>query len=84
MTDESAKKGRDRIQDTGAALIVIGVGMWGVYAVGKYWLGWDITDRDFLPYHLAVIIPGMILHHYRYFLDLGRRLFGGRGRDSGR
>lgn len=83
MTDDSAKKGMDKIQDTGTALI-IGVGMWGVYAVGKYLLGWDVTDRDFLPYHLLVIIPGMVLHHYRYFFGLGRKLFRKASRDRGR
>jgi hypothetical protein len=42
--------------------------MWGVYAVGKYLLGWDISDRQFLPYHLMMIIPGMVLRHYSGFL----------------
>jgi len=49
---------------TGNILIFIGVSMWGVYAVGKYLLGWDITDRQVLPYHLLMIIPGMMLRHY--------------------
>lgn len=70
---ESAKK--DRIQNTGTVLIIIGIGMWGVYAVGKYWLGWSVTDRDFLPYHLAVIIPGMILRHYHFYINLFRKWF---------
>ena len=47
----------------GNVLVVIGVSMWGLYAVGKYLLGWDITGRQFLSYHLAMIIPGMMLRH---------------------
>jgi len=52
----------------GNVLIIVGVGMWGVYAVGRYLLGWDITDREFLPYHLATIMPGMLLRYYRNIL----------------
>jgi hypothetical protein len=48
----------------GNVLVFIGVSMWGPYAIGKYLLGWDVSDRQFLPYHLAVIIPGMALRHF--------------------
>lgn len=64
---------------TGNILIFIGVSMWGVYAVGKYLLGWDITDRQVLPYHLMMIIPGMLLRHYSGMLT---RFFGRGGRDG--
>lgn len=60
----------DWVRRLGTILIIIGVSLWGVYAIGKYLLGWQITDRDFLPYHLAVIIPGMILKYYRSYLDI--------------
>lgn len=56
-------------QRIGSVLIYVGVGMWGVYAVGKYLLGWDISDRQFLPYHLAAIIPGMWLRFYGHWLQ---------------
>lgn len=70
------RKERDWVRGLGTALIVIGAGMWGVYAIGKYLLGWQITDRDFLPYHLAVILPGMILrYHYFFFVELWRLIF---------
>jgi hypothetical protein len=79
---EMESGGKDRVQQAGSLLLAIGVGMWGVYAVGRYLLGWDISDRQFLPYHLAVIIPGMII---RFYLPRLRRirewLFpGGRGK----
>lgn len=68
---------------TGNVLIFIGVSMWGVYAVGKYLLGWDITDRQVLPYHLLMIIPGMMLRHYSsYFGKIFRRC-GGSGNGEG-
>jgi hypothetical protein len=71
---------RDWVRSFGTVLIVVGVGMWIPYAVGKYLLGWAITDRDFLPYHLAVILPGMVLRYYRFFFsDLWKWGRGGRG-----
>jgi hypothetical protein len=48
----------------GNILVFVGVSMWGLYAIGKYLLGWDISDRQFLPYHLAIIIPGMVLRQF--------------------
>jgi hypothetical protein len=74
--DEQKKKKRDWVRAVGIVLVVIGVSMWVVYAVGKYGFGWDVTDRDFLPYHLAVIIPGMILMHIRFYRSLVKKLFG--------
>lgn len=48
----------------GNILVIVGVSMWGPYAIGKYLLGWDITDRQILPYHLTIIVPGMALRHF--------------------
>ena len=53
----------------GVMLICMGVGVWVVYAAGKYLLGWDITVRQVLPYHLAMIITGMLLRHHRFILQ---------------
>ena len=80
----SENKDRDKIKKTGTILVVIGVGMWGVYAIGKYGFGWNITDRDFLPYHLALIIPGMVLRHYRFYVTLVKKWLvpGGKDRSS--
>ena len=61
MADEVRKPWTIRL---GNILVFIGVSMWGPYAIGKYLLGWDISDRQVLPYHLAVIIPGIMLRHY--------------------
>jgi hypothetical protein len=30
----------------------------------KYLLGWDVTLRQFLPYNLAGVIPGVILKRF--------------------
>lgn len=69
---------RDWVRSLGTIMVVAGVGLWIPYAAGKYLLGWAITDRDFLPYHLAVIIPGMVLRYHRFFFfDLWRRVRGG-------
>lgn len=47
----------------GTILFYLGGIVWIVYAVVKYLLGWNVTIRQFLPYHLAAIIPGIILKH---------------------
>lgn len=47
----------------GTVLFYIGGFVWIVYAVTKYMLGWDVELRKFLPYHLAAVIPGIILKH---------------------
>ncbi len=57
------------MRTTGTVLVCLGVGIWAVYAVGRYLLGWDITDRQFLPYHLATILPGMVLRYHRFFFQ---------------
>jgi hypothetical protein len=74
----------DWIRTFGTVLVGVGLSMWIVYAVGKYVLGWAITDRQFLPYHLATILPGMVLRYHRLlFDDVPRRLSGrARGRAS--
>ena len=45
----------------GNVLFYIGGAVWLVYAVVKYLLGWDVTIRQFLPYHLVAVIPGVLL-----------------------
>lgn len=47
----------------GTFLFYIGGCVWVVYAVTKYLLGWDVTIRQFLPYHLAAVIPGVVLKY---------------------
>jgi hypothetical protein len=44
-------------------LFYIGGFVWIAYAIAKYILGWDVNIRQFLPYHLAAVIPGIILKH---------------------
>ncbi len=64
----------------GTVLFYLGGCVWLVYAVVKYLLGWDVTIRQFLPYHLAAIIPGVIL---KYGAGLYERLTGRRGENRG-
>lgn len=52
----------------GNVLFYIGGAVWLVYAVVKYLLGWDVSVRQFLPYHLVAIIPGVLLKRCSRFL----------------
>lgn len=45
----------------GTILFYIGGSVWVVYAAAKYLLDWDVTVRQFLPYHLVAIIPGILI-----------------------
>lgn len=45
----------------GTVLFYLGGFVWVVYGIAKYLFGWDVTIRQFLPYHLVAIIPGIIL-----------------------
>lgn len=45
----------------GSLLFYLGGAVWVVYALARYALDWDVTMRQFLPFHLAAIIPGVLL-----------------------
>ncbi len=45
--------------------MLLGLGMWGVYAIERYVLHLPVTDRQFMPYHLATVLPGMLLWQRR-------------------
>ncbi|MSN24662.1 MAG: hypothetical protein GJV46_02210 [Geobacter sp.] len=45
----------------GDVLFYIGGAVWVLYAALKYILEWDVSIRQFLPYHLAAIIPGVLM-----------------------
>jgi hypothetical protein len=47
----------------GMVLIYLGGCVWVLFGIVKYLLGWDVTIRQFLPYHLAAIIPGVALKY---------------------
>ncbi len=47
----------------GDVMFYLGGAVWGAYAVAKYALEWDVTVRQFLPFHLGAIIPGVLLRH---------------------
>ncbi len=68
------EKERDVLKTLGNILLALGVGVWGAYAVLRFAMGWEVTARQFLPYHLAGVVPGMILRRHRFFRRVGRRL----------
>jgi hypothetical protein len=45
----------------GNILFYIGGAVWVIYAVVRYLLGWDVSLRQFLPFHLMAVIPGVLL-----------------------
>ncbi len=49
------------IARTGTYLFYLGGAVWLVYALAKYLFDWDVSLRQFLPYHLGAVIPGVIL-----------------------
>ena len=59
----------------GTILLLIGVSVWAVYAVLRFGIGWDVTVRQFLPYHLVGVVPGMILRRHRFVRGMVSRLF---------
>jgi hypothetical protein len=47
----------------GTVLFYLGGCVWIAYTIAKYIMGWDVTLRQFLPYHLVAVIPGVALKH---------------------
>lgn len=73
MNKGNAKE-KDSIRTLGTVLVVAGVAVWVVYAIVRYLLGWDVTGRQFLPYHLVGVVPGAVLRRHRFFRGLIGRL----------
>ena len=59
----------------GVMLVIVGLGMWGVYAVERYVLHMPVTDRQFMPYHLATVLPGMLLWQRRSLAGMIKKWF---------
>ncbi len=68
------KREKDLLKILGTILLFLGVAVWGVYAVLRFGLGWDVTGRQFLLYHLAGVVPGVILRRHSFLMGLVRRL----------
>jgi hypothetical protein len=68
------KKEIDLLKIFGTILLTAGVAVWGVYAVLCFGMGWDVKARQFLPYHLAGVVPGTLLRRHRFFWGIVRRL----------
>lgn len=58
---EASEMLQKKLARLGNVLFYIGGAVWVLYAVEKYILGWDVNIRQFLPYHLVAIIPGVLL-----------------------
>ena len=64
----------DRYLDfLGGLLIALGVGVWVLYALVRWGLGWDVTGLAFLPYHLAGVVPGALISRRRQLAGLFKR-----------
>ena len=74
MTTQDKEK-KDRLRTTGTILVIAGVAVWVVYAVVRYGMGYDVTGRQFLPYHLAGVVPGTVLRRHQFFGGLVKRIF---------
>ena len=67
------RKGMDWVRTIGTVLVIMGVSVWGVYAIARYFLNMDVQPLQFLAYHLAGVIPGSLLRHHRFFKGLIKR-----------
>lgn len=75
MEPTTDKTPRDRWTLAGTVLLWLGVAVWGVYAVVRYGLGGDVTASQFLPFHLAGVIPGVLLRR-RHSIRRGLKRLG--------
>ena len=71
---DRTQNAKDWIQIVGAILVILGLGVWVVYVIERYFLHMDVTDRQFLPFHLITIIPGMLLWQHRFLRGLIKKL----------
>jgi hypothetical protein len=69
-TPEDLPKGT-RMEWAGTILVILGVAVWGVYAVLRWGFGHNPAGYHFVVFHLMGVIPGSILRHWRRI----RRLF---------
>jgi hypothetical protein len=63
----------DRWTMLGTVLLWLGVAVWGVYAVLRWGLGHELSAAHFLPFHLAGVIPGLLLRRRHWLLGLMSR-----------
>jgi len=77
----NTRRERDGWTILGTALLWLGVAVWGVYAVVRYGLGGDVSASQFLPSHLAGVIPGVVLRR-RHSIRRGLQRLLYRGRES--
>jgi hypothetical protein len=48
----------------GTVLIILGVSVWGVYAVLHFIMDINVSGGYFLVFHLAGVVPGALLRHH--------------------
>jgi hypothetical protein len=66
---------KDWLKVFGTILLAAGIAVWIVYAVLHFAMGLDVSGRQFLPYHLAGVIPGAVLRRHRFFRNILGRLY---------
>ena len=47
----------------GTVMFYLGGLVWIVFAVCRYGFDMAVTTRQFLPFHLVAIVPGVLLRH---------------------
>ena len=50
----------------GSVLVLLGAAVWVVYALLRWCLDQEVSIRQFLPYHLAGVLPGFVLKHWHW------------------
>lgn len=65
---------KDRLDLLAIALMVFGGAVWCAYAMMRWGLSMDLTARQFLPYHLAGVVPGLILKRRKMLFKIVRNI----------
>ena len=69
------RRDRDKLSTCGTVLVVLGVAVWGVYALCRWGFQMEVAGRQFLLYHLAGVIPGTVLKRRRFFAGIIKKFF---------
>jgi hypothetical protein len=64
---------KSNLHTAGHILILFGILAWVPYLYLKLALGQDVEVMDFLPFHLAGVLGGVLLHILSYVIERQRR-----------
>jgi hypothetical protein len=65
---------RNILNLVGHALILLGILVWAPYLYSKLVLGQPVEVMRYLPYHLAGVLGGILLHVLSYLIERQRNL----------